>query len=153
MRIRVEGLDELIDGLTRDINLLRRCASHRALKDALREPVSAEHQRVFETKGRVLGEDWGTYSRDYDPPKLEGVRYFLRETGAMSGALIWYSHRVMSTQGAAVVFTVRVDYAEHVYENYGRFLSDREAFADDVSRVTEEWFVQESRLPWEVRGQ
>lgn len=150
MPVTVTGLGELIAGLDRDVALMATCASHPVLKDRLREPVAAEHQLVFQSKGAAIGEQWGQYARDYFPPKLEGVTYFLRETGEMSGALIWYAQQVMFHEGQTVVFPVPVPYAQDVYEAYGEYLSTSERLGDAISDTWERWFAEESVNDWQV---
>jgi hypothetical protein len=150
MPVSVTGLADLIEGLDRDVALLATTVSHPVLRDRLREPVAEEHQLVFRSKGSAIGATWGSYARDYHGPKREGVTYFLRETGAMSGALIWYAEQVFFHRGNTLVFPVPVPYAEAVYDAYGEYLSASERLDDAVSEVFEEWFADESANAWEV---
>lgn len=164
MRIRVEGLDELIDVLQAVEDTLNNIGVTSAIPDAVFPAISDEIAQNFDSRGRRHADGiqdgapfpWGTYAQDWmsGNPKIgmkyQGETYYLIETEDLIGSLTILNHPLqrISQSPQQVILESVVLYAGEVQVQYGAYLAAGATMKEAVEEDLQSWLADNLPGEW-----
>lgn len=113
----------LLEGLSQDDDFMR----------SLEELVAQNFDRVFDTEGSNIGEDWGGND--------------LVDTGRLKVSLTSVGEMNIQVVGDSIVFSSNVPYSSFVNDNF-RFYGVDESFDEELTQLVTEYLQRKGELDW-----
>ena len=131
--INFDELDLILQALKHDVELIEGLTSNDKFLRALEALVLENFDRVFNTQGRNINEDWDGNS--------------LVDTGRLKLSVTSSGEIGIQVIGNTVVFSSSVAYASYVNDKF-RFVGVDDEFDSDLSDMVSRFLKTEGKLQW-----
>jgi hypothetical protein len=164
LRIRIEGLDELVAELQAVEDTLSNIGVTSAIPDAVFPALADEIEQNFDSRGLRHADGiqdgapfpWGAYKQDWmsiNPRigmKYQGETYYLIESEDLIGSLTILNHPLQRLDQAPqqVILESIVPYAGEVQADYGAYLAAGATMKEAVEDDLQDWLVDNLPGEW-----